>query len=184
VPRIPIFDFDGTLVDSDAALQAPFAALGVDPGSIPLGLPAEAACALAGITLEAYLAAYDTDLVEPFPGVEELLAGLDRWALCSNKARDSGVRELDRLGWSPTVARFTEDFGGGPKALAPVLEALGIAPGDALYVGDTDHDRTCARDAGVAFALAGWNRRAAPMPGDLVLTRPAEVLGHLAPGHR
>ena len=35
--RVAVFDFDGTLVDSDAALIAPFEALGVP--SPPLGLP-------------------------------------------------------------------------------------------------------------------------------------------------
>jgi beta-phosphoglucomutase-like phosphatase (HAD superfamily) len=37
--RVPLFDFDGTLVDSDAALTAPWHALGVDPAVVPLGMP-------------------------------------------------------------------------------------------------------------------------------------------------
>ena len=36
---VPLFDFDGTLVDSDVALTAPWHALGVDPDLVPLGLP-------------------------------------------------------------------------------------------------------------------------------------------------
>jgi phosphoglycolate phosphatase-like HAD superfamily hydrolase len=48
-----------------------------------------------------------------------------------------------------------------------------------VFVGDTAHDRSCAAAAGVAFALAGWNPRAAPEPGDLVLSEPSEVLGLL-----
>src|SRR3546814_14352646 len=60
VPLTPIFDLDGTLVDSDAALMAPFASLGVDPDRVPpLGLPLGQACELAGITVDAYIAIYD-----------------------------------------------------------------------------------------------------------------------------
>ena len=44
----------------------------------------------------------------------------------------------------------------------------------------TDHDRECAAEVGAVFALAGWNRRAEPAPGDLVLSDPSEVLDHLA----
>jgi phosphoglycolate phosphatase-like HAD superfamily hydrolase len=171
-----IFDFDGTLVDSDAALLAPFEALGVDPDDVPLGLPAEAACRLAGITLDDYLAAYDPDLIQPFDGIDDLLSRLPTWALCSNKVGWTGRHELARLGWSPVEARFTEDFGGRPKTLAPVLTHLDLPPEEALFVGDTEHDRTCALDAGVRFGLAGWNPRAVAAPGDLVLTRPQQVL--------
>jgi HAD superfamily hydrolase (TIGR01549 family) len=175
-----LFDFDGTLVDSDVALQAPFAALGVPTERVPpLGLPLVAACEHAGITVEAYLAHYDPEASRPFPGVEELLAQLDRWGLCSNKERGSGERELARLGWQPAVALFSDDFGGQPKELVPALAALDLAPSDALFVGDTDHDRACARAAGVGFALAGWNARARAVPGDVVLARPADVLAAL-----
>lgn len=172
----PLFDFDGTLVDSDAALLAPFAARGVDPASVPLGLPAAEACELAGISLDDYLAHYDESAVQPFPGVEELVAGLQRWGLCSNKARPSGIAELTRLRWAPTVALFSDDFNGAPKRLEPLLDALGTAATEAIYLGDTDHDRTAAATAGVRFALAGWNPRAVPERGDLVLRQPVDLL--------
>jgi phosphoglycolate phosphatase-like HAD superfamily hydrolase len=180
VSRVPVFDFDGTLVDSDAALTAPFTALGVDPATIPLGLPLGEACDRAGITVDDYVAHYDSEIVRPFPGVEELLAGLARWGLCSNKTTPSGRAELARLGWSPAASLFSEDFGGRPKQLAPVLAALGLEASHAVFVGDTDHDRHCARAAGVTFALAGWNARATPEPGDIVLAEPAHVLDLVA----
>lgn len=180
--RIAVFDLDGTLVDSDAALQAPFTALGVDAATIPLGLPLGAACELAGVSVEAYLAGYDDTSVQPFPGVNEMLRQLDRWAVCSNKARSAGRAELVRLGWSPVVAMFSEDFEGQPKRLVPVLAALGVHAEQVVFVGDTAHDRTSARAAGVEFALAGWNHRAIVQPGDLALSHPAEVLTLLAAG--
>ncbi len=175
-----LFDFDGTLVDSDAALLAPFVALGVDPATIPLGLPLGEACALAGISVHDYLAHYDVTLVQPFPGVSELLRGLDRWGVCSNKDRASGLAELDRLGWSPTVALFSDDFAGAPKQLGPVLAALDLEASAAIFVGDTAHDRTSAAAAAVQFALAGWNCRATAEPGDVVLATPRDVLNLLS----
>lgn len=173
---VAIFDLDGTLVDSDAALLAPFTALGVDAAAIPLGLPVGEACELAGVTVDDYLAAYDDTVVEPFPGVSEMLQRLDRWAVCSNKARVSGCTELARLGWSPVVAMFSEDFEGRPKELAPVLAALRLGADEVVFVGDTAHDRASARAAGVRFALAGWNKRATSEPGDILLDHPADVL--------
>ena len=174
-----LFDFDGTLVDSDAALVAPFIALGVDPSSLPLGLPLGEACHLAGITVADYVTHYDETAVQPFPGVEDLLRSLERWGLCSNKERGSGLAELARLGWTPTVALFSDDFGGRPKELAPVLAALDLRAEEAVFIGDTEHDRASATAAGVRFALAGWNARAKALPGDLVLAHPSDVLALL-----
>ena len=72
--------------------------------------------------MEAYLAAYDPDPPQPYPGVEAVLARLRDGAVASNKVRSAGRIELARLGWKPEVALFADDFG-GPKRLGPVLDA-------------------------------------------------------------
>lgn len=135
-------------------------------------------CDRLGIALADYLDAYDCDAAQPYAGVAEVIAHLDgRWALCSNKVASAGRRELARLQWSPLVAMFAEDFG-GPKRLGPVLDRLGVRPGSVLFVGDTAHDRACAAEVGVRFALAAWNPRATAEPGDIVLAEPADLLAY------
>jgi HAD superfamily hydrolase (TIGR01549 family) len=184
---LPIFDLDGTLLDSDAALTRAFVALGIPEGQVSFGhVPADE-CLRLGISLPAYLDSYDTAEAAPFPGVSALVGALGRWAVCSNKASVSALAELDRLGWMPEAAAFSEDFG-GPKRLEPILRMLAVDPAEAVYVGDTHHDRTCAEAAGVRFVWAGWNpRTAAALPAALrqggaeVAWHPLDVLAYLAP---
>ena len=176
--RYPIFDLDGTLVDSDAALVAPFVQLGVAPEDISFGHVLADECERLGVDVDAYLAAYDPDASRPFPGIEAMLAGLDEWAVCSNKHPEAGRAELTRMGWSPALALFSDAFAGA-KQLTPVLDHLGLTAEGVVYVGDTDHDRACAAAVGARFLLAGWNPRVRPQPGDVVLDDPAELADHL-----
>lgn len=172
---VPVFDLDGTLLDSDAALVEAFVVLGVAREAITFGHVVADECARLGITLDAYVAAYDIGAALPFAGVADMVRRLNRWALCSNKHGPAARAELDRLMWAPEVALFTEDFG-GPKLLAPVLARLQVSPHEVVFVGDTVHDRACAQEAGVRFAVAGWNPRARHLDGDVYLAQPHEVL--------
>jgi phosphoglycolate phosphatase-like HAD superfamily hydrolase len=161
--RVAVFDLDGTLLDSDAALTAAFLA---------------DECRRLGIALDDYLDRYDEAAAQPFAGVGDLVAEVarsGRWAVCSNKHPRSGRAELARLGWEPEVALFSDAFA-GPKRLGPVLDALGVGAQEVVFVGDTAHDRVCAQEHGIVFGLAGWNPRAQAGPGDVVLRRPIDVL--------
>lgn len=179
-PVAVVFDFDGTLVDSDEALVAPFLALGVAPEEISFGHAVAEECDRLGISLDAYVDAYDEDAVQPFPGVEELLGRLDRWALCSNKHPRSGSAELARLGWRPELAVFADHFEWAHKSLRPVLELMGLGPDEVLLVGDSAGDVRCAEEVGCAYAWAGWNPRVrAASPAGRVLDRPIDVLALL-----
>lgn len=171
-----VFDLDGTLVDSDRALIAPYLRLGFTMDDVRLGPLLVDECARLGISMDDYLAHYDTNDVTVFDGVDEVLRQLPRWAVASNKLRANGTAELARFGWQPACALFAEDFGGTSKRLAPVLDRLGISASDVVFVGDTAHDRACAADAGATFALAGWNTRAVAEDGDVVLDRPGDLL--------
>lgn len=176
---IPVFDLDGTLIDSDAALEAAFVACGVDRHEITYGHVVAEECGRLGIAVDDFLAAYDPDATAPFDGVDALVRRFDPWAICSNKDGPSARAELQRLGWAPTAAAFADAFDGA-KHLGPVLDALGVDAASVAFIGDTDHDRACAVSVGCRFVLAGWNPRVEPRPGDLVARRPAEVLELLA----
>jgi len=173
-----VFDLDGTLIDSDEALAAPFVAHGVPRGEVTFGHVLADECARLGLSVEDYLAAYDARLVQPFAGVVELLARLERWAVCSNKHAYAGQAELALMGWLPEVALFSDAFD-GPKRLQPVLDALDLGPDQVVFVGDTAHDRRVADEVGAPFGLAAWNPRAEPAPGDVVLRTPSDVLALL-----
>jgi phosphoglycolate phosphatase-like HAD superfamily hydrolase len=53
---------------------------------------------------------------------------------------------------------------------------MGVAAADVVFLGDTAHDRACAKEAGAMFALASWNPKAEPATDDVVLERPEELL--------
>lgn len=172
-----VFDFDGTLVDSDEALVAPFLTLGVPPEQISFGHAVAEECERLGIDLDAYVDAYDTEAAQPFPGVEQMLDGLGRWALCSNKHPRSGSVELARLGWRPDVAVFADHFEWAHKSLRPVLDLLDVGADEVLMVGDSDGDLRCAQEVGCAYAWAGWNPRVRKAsPTGTVLDGPGDIL--------
>jgi HAD superfamily hydrolase (TIGR01549 family) len=170
-PDLVVFDFDGTLVDSDEALLAPFEDLGVDRSDVVMGSAVAEECARLGISMSAYVDAYDTEVVVPFPGVEDLLAGLPRWAILSNKHPDSARAELGRLGWEPEALMCADAFGWAHKSLVPMLDALGMSAGRVAMVGDSRGDLTVAAMVGCRFVWAGWNARVqAAMAGEGLAT--------------
>lgn len=176
-----VFDWDGTLLDSDQALIEPFLALGVAREDISFGHVVHEECTRLGIDAQAYLDGYDPTVPQPWPGVPELVGALTeravRWAVVSNKHPQAGRAELERLGWAPEAVHWSDRFAGRSKELGPVLDELAVPADEVLYVGDTEHDRAAARAVDVAFAVAGWNPRAASVRGGALLREPGEVLG-------
>ena len=70
---------------------------------------------------------------------------------------------------------------------APLLHAcvqLGVAPGDALYVGDDLRDIQAAKAAGMPSAAAAWgyighNGEITSWEADVIVEQPLDLLNHL-----
>ncbi|MXZ92419.1 MAG: HAD family hydrolase [Chloroflexi bacterium] len=100
-----------------------------------------------------------------YPGAASLLQSLRRRGIrigiVSDKNERFGMPELEQSGLAGLVdyANFKTDarpYKPDPEGLRQTLDALQIAPDDALYVGDAPQDMVCARSAGVASAAAMW----------------------------
>ncbi|MBP2307098.1 phosphoglycolate phosphatase [Azospirillum melinis] len=112
-----------------------------------------------------FLAIYEADPSAHstlYPGVAETLgrlaeAGL-RLGVCTNKPMAATLRLLDDLG---IAGRFAAVVGGdsypsrkpSPEPVLGLLERLGVAPAQTVFVGDNEHDVAAARAAGVARVL-------------------------------
>lgn len=175
-PEIVVFDFDGTLVDSDDALLVPLEMLGIDRRDVEMGSAVAEECARHGVCMDDYVSAYDTEVVQPFPGVEEMLVRIPRWAIVSNKHPRSASAELSRLGWQPELVMCADAFDWHHKSLAPLLDSLGLSADRVALVGDSNGDLRCAEEVGCRFVWAGWNPRVSEArPSGRVARRPADV---------
>ncbi|MDA8363623.1 MAG: HAD-IA family hydrolase [Gammaproteobacteria bacterium] len=177
-----VFDWDGTLMDSERkivrCMSAAAADLGLaDPGAdairqiIGLGLdeamaqlfpqaPASLRQRLVERYREHFLGLDQTDM-PLFPGVEEGLARLARDGLLLAVATGKARRGLDRVLHETGTGRYFAATRCAdealskphPRMLEDILEQTGVRRERALMVGDTTYDLLMARNAGMG-ALA------------------------------
>jgi phosphoglycolate phosphatase len=181
VTRLAIFDLDGTLVDSVDDLAA-----SVNHALASVGLPQRTRAEIESFVgegarrlleravgarpelvepaLSAWHAHYDVhclDRTRAYPGVEAALArarcGL---AVLTNKPAPQARKILAGLG---LLARFAEVIGGGeaprkpdPAGLLGIVARAGVAPDDAVLVGDSAVDLETGRAAGVPVLSVTW----------------------------
>jgi AHBA synthesis associated protein len=199
-----IFDLDGVLVDSFAAMREAFGIAYdevVGGGAVPfeeytrhlgryfpdimriMGLPLEME---APFVRESYRLAH---LVPLFPGVRDMLDILEkrglRLAVATGKSGPRARSLLDQLG---VLSRFDQVIGAdevanpkpAPDMVLLALNLLGVRPDDAAMVGDAVTDLASARSAGVAAVAALWGTEDEPAllaaGPDLVLHDPADIL--------
>lgn len=177
-PQLLIFDWDGTLMDSERQIVSSLLAASRDLG---LRLPEVDACRnIIGLGLrEAILALYpegDEALVADyiaryrhhwfgcahecglFPEVEETLQYLVRTGYRLAVATGKGRRGLDKalaetgLAGLFEATRTAEETRSKPhpQMLQELLDELDVAAEAALMIGDTEYDLAMARSAGVA----------------------------------
>lgn len=179
-----LWDLDGTLVDSREDLAASVNAMlrGLGRPELPLetvmGFVGHGARmlirrALGGLgdetaALEAFLAHYRQHLLDrtrPYAGIPELLAELGGrglpMAVLTNKPGEHARAILSGLG---LAAHFREVLGGDecprpkpdPAGALMLLERLGVRPGEAALIGDSDTDVLTARAAGMRSLGVAW----------------------------
>jgi len=174
--RLVVFDWDGTLVDSTAAIvhaiRASAADLGLPVPSreqashvIGLGLLDAIHRAVPAIEREQvplYVQRYryhylkEDAALQAFEGVPRLLEELadsGAWlAVATGKSRAGLNRALDQMGWTGRFLTTRCADEGIPKPdpwmLRDICEELGLDTGEALMIGDTTHDLGMARSAG------------------------------------
>ncbi len=173
-----VFDWDGTLMDSQArivdCLLAAFADLGLDPPSreaaadiIGLGLDdamarlwpeagPELRTAL-GLRYRQHFLVTNRTRSELFPGALETLATLRErgylLAVATGKSRAGLDKSLDEtgLGGHFHATRCADETFSKPhpQMLLELMDALGVRPAATLMVGDTEYDLQMAANAGV-----------------------------------
>lgn len=188
-PRAVLFDLDGTLVDSAPDLCNAVNRVLADLGRPPVALSrlrqvvskggrAMLSVALPDLDAEArearlapFLAYYGAALANDsvaFDGVAELLAALDArgiaWGIVTNKPEHLARGVVEGFGWThrchvlvggDTLPKRKPD----PAPLLFACRQLGIAPGEAIYVGDDQRDVEAARAAGMPSVAALWGYR-------------------------
>jgi phosphoglycolate phosphatase len=206
MPRLAIFDLDGTLVDSLDDLHQ-----SVNHALVAVGLPKRTREEVRGFVgegarlllarsvaphdhlLEPALAAWRPhyeahclDRTRPYPGIEALLAGANRvLAVHTNKPGAMARKILAGLGLLP---RFAVVVGGDeaprkpdPGGVREIMARTGAAAEETLFVGDSRVDLETARRAGISAVAVTWGLDSR---ADLVragATALAESPGDLAP---
>ncbi|HOC88844.1 MAG TPA: HAD-IA family hydrolase [bacterium] len=207
-----LFDLDGTLVhtapDVHRAINYARGELGLPPLSLAQALKAigpgsdrfaqtvlgdEHAHLLEGY-LEIFRPYYLQICAEnsrPFPGIVELLEALRsyRLAVVTNKRlvqSQALLETIDLMDYFDLLVgpELVDHIKPAPDMIHYALDQLGLAPDQALMVGDTDNDLLAARAAGVTNCAVTWGysdtdfiRSLAP---DHLIDKPDELLPILA----
>jgi pyrophosphatase PpaX len=212
--RAVLYDFDGTLADSTELIMRCYRhTMTTHLGTCPpdeewlagFGTPLDTQiarfarsddeCRAMLDTYREYQDQHHDSTLRPFPGAAETVAELARrgvpMAIVTSKRRPGTLRGMELCGITrhfPVIVT-PEDVANAkphPEPVQAALARLGVAPEEALFVGDSPHDMAAGRAAGVRTAAALWG----PFPHeallaerpDLLLNHPADVLPLVANG--
>lgn len=128
--------------------------------------------------------------ISPYPGIVELFERLRELGYQLGVVTNSDARSarivLGLQGFDQHLSVVvTSDLVRAPKpapdSLRRALEELGLAPHEAVFVGDSQADMTAARSAGVLSVVAGWGQQVPDIIDfDLWASVPADVPALLA----
>ncbi|MBV2235756.1 MAG: HAD-IA family hydrolase [Sterolibacterium sp.] len=179
-----VFDWDGTLMDSAAAIVAAIQAASRDLGVVPpteerarhvigLGLHDAMQVAVPGLDADFYpqmsqryrhhYLARDHELAL-FHGVQEMLQSLQEagfmLAVATGKSRLGLQRALEhsRLHDYFQATRCADECHSKPhpQMLLELMDEFAVVPGQTLMIGDTTHDLQMAKNAGVASLAVAY----------------------------
>jgi phosphoglycolate phosphatase len=197
---LPVWDMDGTLIDSTRVVPAAFvravAALGGPPitaadviGAYWRGTPEVILTFLTGRELSAaehdvYYRELDGVRVEPYPGIADTLAAIAADALPFVVFTGASTRSARVL---LTAAGLTPDLviGGdllqrpkpAPDGLLLAAAELGTTADRLILIGDSHLDLRSAKAAGARSASAAWGHLYDPAePADVTLREPQDLL--------
>lgn len=183
--RYALFDFDGTLVDSNEAVISTLNATAVKHRGTPftkeelneiLGKPIEDQVRLLSedhveTLSEFYKIEYRKvrdHLTKSYEGIEEMLVKLNadgiKVGIVSNKGRSGIDHGMDMFGLNElihfSVSKSDVDVPKpDPEGIYKALKGLGGSQADlgsAVFVGDSGHDIECGKRAGCKTILVGW----------------------------
>lgn len=131
------------------------------------------------------------DMIRVFPGMEELLAKLQKedytLALVTSRLKrttDQGLKayDLDQYFEYVLTCDDTDKHKPDPAPVNITLDKLNKKPENAIMIGDTMFDILCARNAGVKSVLVDWavavtdeQRQGADAP-DFIIKDPMEIM--------
>ncbi|WP_328519394.1 HAD-IA family hydrolase [Kribbella sp. NBC_00359] len=175
--RAVLFDMDGTLVDSDEAVDrawtrwaVEYAVPPADALAIAYGSPSETTIARLRPDLSAEersaaaarlldLECDDLTDVVPAPGAIELIGTLERlglpWAVFTSASNRLAKVRLGAAGISPSILVTVDDVTHGkpdPEGYLRAAELLGVPPRHCLVVEDTEVGLSAGRAAGAVTA--------------------------------
>jgi phosphoglycolate phosphatase-like HAD superfamily hydrolase len=204
--RAVVFDMDGTLFNSTAAVYNAYAdALAsvsgpaLTPAEVvglyPLGPPERILSHVLGVsgveledlvrTYHRFITAHGANL-RAYDGIPELLEALHSAGVATAVFTGADQVSCDVLVSAAGMRqRFSSllgtDVAGAakpaPDGLLLTCERLGVVPQETAYVGDGPLDQRCARAAGAVAVSAGWGHLFdAAEPADLQALLPTDVL--------
>lgn len=198
-----VFDWDGTLLDSKAAIIACYREATTEVLGRPFPsteeelhriLPMQARESFGSLSddprqVDALIAAYHRCYlrrsaidVRPFPGTLETLQELKdrgvRVGVATSKGRERVDSDVARFGFTDLVgvyvtAREAPERKPHPGAVLEALRRLGVEPASTLYVGDGPQDVIAGRRAGAVTVAAAYGFHG---QDELVAEGPAHVI--------
>lgn len=143
-----------------------------------------------------FLDTYEQDVFAEttlFPGMPDLLDGLEAagitWGIVTNKAGRFTLPLMQALGLDDRASCIvcgdtTAHAKPHPEPLLHACRSVGVAPAEALYIGDDIRDVQAARNANIRVLAAAWGYLGDGLPphewgADALLINPAEIPAHL-----